>query len=56
MDDPALVGRVHGLGQGRQQRGGLAGRLRRARSFWARLPPSTNSMVKYGRPSWSPTS
>ena len=33
MDDPAPVGRLHGLGQGRHQRGGLAGRLGRARQF-----------------------
>ncbi len=36
VHDPALVRRLHGLGQCRRQRGGLAGRLRRARQLLAK--------------------
>ena len=39
MHDPALVGRLDGFGQGRQQRGGLAGRLGRARQFLGQVAP-----------------
>ena len=39
VHDPALVGRLHGLGQRGQQRGRLAGRLRRARQGLGQAAP-----------------
>ena len=39
MHDPAPVGRLDGFGQGRQQRGGLAGRLGHARQFLGQVAP-----------------
>ena len=56
MDDPALVGHIHGARQRLDQLGGRTGTRRALGIRWSRLPPSTYSSEKNGRPSCSPVS
>jgi len=56
MDDPARVGRLHGTGQDRHEFRGRWPGIGVPAKFRVRLPPSISSIVKYGRPSASPTS
>ena len=56
VNDPLLVGRLHGPGQRLDQPRRLGRRQRRAIEFLVQAPPGQNSMEKNGMPSCSPTS